>query len=86
MPHFTTSDLNQLNTEAAQPRLSNPTYTVNNATKMGYVTSASKGTKQLSAGGEQFVLALPDRDSARKAMERFRPRRRLPRARTETAE
>lgn len=76
MPHFTTADLNQLNVEAAQPRLSNPSFTVSNAVKMGYLTTAAKGTRQLSAAGEQFVLALPDRDAARKAMERFRPRRR----------
>jgi len=75
-PHFKTLDLSKLNTEAAQPKFANATWASNNALKRGYLANATKGTRQLSAGGEQFVNALPDRDAARKAMERLRPRRR----------
>lgn len=75
MPHFKTSDLSILNTEAAQPKFSNAAQAVDNATKTGYLVPATKGNKQLSAAGEHFVLALPDREAARTAMQIARPRR-----------
>lgn len=75
-PHFRTIDLSKLNTEAAQPKFSNAAVAVDNATKRGYLVLATKGNKQLSAAGEQFVQALPDRTAAKAAMERARPRRR----------
>ena len=75
VPHFKTVDLSKLNTEAAQPKFANAAWVVNNATKRGYLVTATKGNKQLSAAGEQFVQALPDRDAARMAMERALPRR-----------
>lgn len=74
-PYFKTIDLSKLNTDAAQPKFSNPANAVDNATKNGYLALATKGNKQLSAAGEQFVQALPDRDAARTAMARTRPRR-----------
>ncbi len=67
-PHFKTLDLNKLNTEAAQPKFSNAPYAAQNAVKMGYLALAEKGNRQLSAAGEQFVRALPDRDAAKQAM------------------
>jgi hypothetical protein len=67
-PHFKTVDLTKLNTEAAQPKFSNAAYTTTYAMKAGYLAPAPKGQKQLSAAGEQFVTALPDRDAARHAM------------------
>lgn len=73
--HFKTVDLSELNTEAAQPKFSNASYAVNNASQSGYVVSAPGGQKQLSALGEQFVLALPDREAAKSALERFKRRR-----------
>jgi hypothetical protein len=76
MPHFKTIDLSKLNTEAAQPKFSNAAVAVDNATKTGYLVPATKGNKQLSAAGEHFVFALPDRDAARAAMATSRPRRR----------
>lgn len=85
MPYFKTLDLSKLNTEAAQPKFANATWASNNALKRGYLVNASKGQRQLSAGGEQFVNALPDRDAARIAMERVRPRR-SPRRRTTAAD
>ena len=75
LPHFETHDISKLNTEAAQVKLSNAAYAVNNAVQSGYLVAASHGKKQLSAGGERFVQSLPDRHAARKAMETVRPRR-----------
>ncbi len=74
-PHFKTIDISKLNTEAAQSKLSNPAVAVDNATKTGYLAPAIKGTKQLSAPGEVFVQALPDREAAKAAMERIKPRK-----------
>ncbi len=75
-PHFKTIDLSKLNTEAAQPKFANATWAANNALKMGYLAAAAKGTRQISAAGEQFVRALPDREAARKSMDTFFKRKR----------
>jgi hypothetical protein len=75
IPHFKTLEISKLNTEAAQLKFSNATVAVENAAKTHYLVPASKGTKQLSAHGEQFVLALPDREKARSVMANARPRR-----------
>ncbi len=74
-PHFKTLDISKLNTEAAQVKFTNAAQAVNNATNYGYLAPATKGNKQLSAPGEQFVEYLPDREAARTAMELARPRR-----------
>ncbi|MGA3100404.1 MAG: hypothetical protein ABSD61_00950 [Terracidiphilus sp.] len=74
-PHFKTLDISKLNTEAAQSKLSNAANAVNNATKYGYLAPGTKGMKQLSAGGEMFVEALPDRDAAKAALAHSRPKR-----------
>ena len=77
MPHFKTLDLAKLNTEAAQPKFSNTAYSATNAATRGYLAPAGKGLRQLSAAGEQFVRALPDREAAKTAMARLRrPKRR----------
>lgn len=73
---FKTPELIALNTEAAQPKFSNPHYSVNNATQAGYLAGATKDMRQISAAGEQFVRALPDREAARQAMLHARPKRR----------
>lgn len=75
-PHFKTLDISQLNTEAAQTKFANAAKAVNNASSYGYLAATTKGNKQLTAAGELFVEALPDRDSARQAMAGGRPRRR----------
>jgi hypothetical protein len=72
--HFKTADLTALNTEAAQPRFSNAAQAVANATQYGYLAPATKGNKQISAQGERFVVALPDREAAKTAMSN-RPKR-----------
>lgn len=84
-PHFKTLDISKLNTEAAQIKFSNPSLSVNNAEKMGYLAQASRGTKQISAPGEMFIAALPDRDAAHAAMAKARPRRKSRRATPETS-
>jgi hypothetical protein len=74
-PHFKTLDISQLNTEAAQIKFANAANSVNNASTYGYLAATTKGNKQLTAVGEAFVEALPDRDAAREAMSNARPRR-----------
>lgn len=75
-PYFKTVDLSGLNTEAAQPKLSNPTVAVDNATRAGLLVQAIRGSKQISAAGEVFVQALPDRDAARASLANSRIKRR----------
>jgi hypothetical protein len=74
-PHFKTRDITPLNTDAAQRPFSNAAYAIENATKAGLLVPSVKGSKQLSALGEQFVEALPDRDAAIQILERIRHRR-----------
>lgn len=76
-PHFQTVDISKVNTEAAQVKFSNAAFAVNNAVQSGYLVPAPHGKKQLSAAGERFVQALPDRDAAKKVMDNVRPRRSL---------
>lgn len=75
-PHFKTLDLSSLNTEATQPKMSNPTVAVDNATKAGLLVQAGKGSKQISAAGEIFVQALPDREAAKASIANMRLKRR----------
>jgi hypothetical protein len=82
IPHFKTIDISKLNTEAAQFKFSNTAVAVNNATLRGLLASAGKGNKQISAIGERFVAALPDREAAKKVLERIRPRRGRPKTRS----
>lgn len=81
-PHFKTLDLSKLNTEAAQPKFSNAATSTNNAVKLGYLVPSTKGQRQLSAVGERFVRALPDREAAKATLEalrrRSKPRRTTP--------
>lgn len=75
--HFKTLDLSKLNTEAAQLKFSNAAYAAINATRQGYLVPApSKGKKQISAIGELYVQALPDRAAARAAIADAKPKRR----------
>jgi hypothetical protein len=75
-PHFKTLDISKLNTEAAQVKFSNAAVAVDNAAKKGLLVPADRGQKQLSAVGEQYVLALPDREAAQTALAGLRKRRR----------
>jgi hypothetical protein len=71
-PHFKTKDITALNTESAHRPFSNTAVSVENATKTGYLVPSIKGSKQISAAGERFVEALPDREAAKEIMERAR--------------
>jgi hypothetical protein len=74
-PEFKTLDLSKLNTESAQPKFSNAANAASNAVKTRYLVATTRGQRQLSAAGERFVEALPDRDAARAAMAAVHPRR-----------
>jgi restriction endonuclease Mrr len=74
-PHFKTIDLGKLNTEAAQIKFSNTAYAAENATKAGYLAPAVKGQKQITAWGEQYVAALPDREAAAQVVAQLRKRK-----------
>jgi hypothetical protein len=81
-PHFKTVDISALNTEAAQPKFSNASVALDNATRDGYLVAAARATKQISAAGEKYVELLPDRDAAREAMRSFRTKRVVRKRRT----
>ena len=75
-PQFATNDLSRLNTEAAQRKFSNAAVTTSNATRDGlFVPAAKPGLRQLSAMGERFVQALPDREAAKLVRKRLPARR-----------
>ena len=74
-PTFKTLDLSQLNTEAAQIKLSNPTRAVDNASAAHFLIQSGQGRKQLSAIGEIYVQALPDKAAARQAVADLKKRR-----------
>lgn len=74
--HFKTVDISLLNTEAAQVKFSNAAYAVAHAINAGLLASAGKGARQLSAMGERFVEALPDRIAAKEILASMRSRRR----------
>jgi hypothetical protein len=74
-PHFKTVDISNLNTEAAQIKFSNTAVAVNNASLTGLLVAAGKGNKQISALGERFVEALPDRVAAKEVLSGYRARR-----------
>jgi hypothetical protein len=57
---YAARDVTAINTEAAGPKI-NMSRAVDNATNQsGYLTSAGKGKKQITALGEDVVNALPD--------------------------
>jgi hypothetical protein len=64
-PHFKTKDLSELNTAAAQPKFSNASVAVDNATKAKFLSLAGKGNKQITVAGEDLVEALPDQDNVK---------------------
>lgn len=76
-PHFKTLDISKLNTDAAQIKFSNAADAVENATKAGLLVPATKGLKQISAPGELYVQALPDRSAARDAIANARRKRKV---------
>jgi hypothetical protein len=72
-----TENISKLNTEAAQPKLSNASVAIRNATSQsGFLADAGRGQKQITALGEKVVMALPDRDAVKIAIENAKSRRR----------
>jgi hypothetical protein len=70
MAQFKTKQLTDLNKEAAQPKFSNAAVAVQNATVQNqFLSQAGVGNKQITARGEAFVEALPDRDRAKVALQ-----------------
>lgn len=67
---FKTIDITRLNTEAAQPKLANASYTARNAVDQQYLALAGAGKKQITIRGEALVEALPDRNVVRDALEK----------------
>lgn len=78
---FKTLDLSKLNTEAAQIKFSNPAKAVDNAAQNNFLVQAGQGKKQISAIGELYVQALPDRTAARAAASEYGRRRNRPKSR-----
>jgi hypothetical protein len=66
---FKTRELTDLNTEAAQPKLSNASATARNAVTQGLLSLAGRGQKQITTRGEALVEALPDREKVQVALE-----------------
>lgn len=75
MPQFKTVDISSLNTEAAQPKFSNASVSVDNASRNGYLVAGTKGAKQISTAGEMYVELLPDREAAKEAFRNHRAKR-----------
>ena len=74
---FKTKDLTKLNSEAAQPKFSNPAVAVQNASvQCQYLTSVGKGCKSITTRGEILVQNLPDREKVKTALEENPPVRR----------
>jgi hypothetical protein len=65
---FKTRELTELNIEAAQQKLTNPSATARNAVSDGYLSLAGSGRKQITSRGEALVEALPDRDKVQEAL------------------
>ena len=84
MASFKTLDLSKLNTRAAQPKFTNTAQATKNAVASRYLVPSTAGYRQLGAAGEQFVHALPDRDTAKLAMAAAKPKRRVRRPKSAT--
>lgn len=83
---FNIIDINKLNTEAGQIKLSDASCTVRDAVTSGYLAAATMGMKRLSAEGVRYVEAMPDRDAIKEAklrMKSTRPRKKTGANRTE---
>jgi hypothetical protein len=60
--YFKTRALSELNTEAAAKKLSNAAKAAGNAVRANLLASAPQRQRQISAYGERYVEALPDRE------------------------
>jgi hypothetical protein len=68
-PHFKTTELVELNTEAAGAKISNPSQTTGNAKdRNGFLADAGSGNRQITPLGEAVVDALPSREAVTAAI------------------
>ena len=67
-PQFKAKDLSQLNSDAGQSPMSNPSVTVANAEKGGLLAPVGQGKKQITTLGEDVVNALPDQAAVKDVM------------------
>lgn len=75
---FKTLALSKLNTEAAQLKFTNPTVAVDHATRTyGFLIPTKRGFKKLSAIGEAYAQALPDKNAAKETLSRNKPKRKI---------
>jgi hypothetical protein len=65
---FKTRDLTKLNTEAAQPKLSNTGVFARDAVRAQYLSRAGRGVLQITVLGEAVVDALPDTEKVKLAI------------------
>ncbi len=66
---FKTEDLVRLNSEAAQLKFTDPIQATKDAVKAGLLISGEGGKRRISAIGETYVDALPDRRAARAVLQ-----------------
>ena len=79
---FSSKELRDVNSLAAQPRFNNISYTARDAATTGYLASVGGGKKMLSALGERIVDAMPDRGKVADVLKKFgKKSRRKPMAR-----
>jgi hypothetical protein len=82
---YAARDLTSINTEAAGPKI-NMSRAVDNATNQsGYLTSAGKGKKQITAHGEDVVNALPDYQKVKEIIATGRRKARRKKGKEKTA-
>ncbi len=72
---FKTAEITALNEEAGRPGFANAASAVNNAARAGFLSTASRGLKQLSAQGGKYVDTLPDQAAAKEQMRKSKARR-----------
>lgn len=71
--HFKTEDLTKLNTEAGGTPLSNPSMAVANATKQNkFLGAVGQAKKQITAFGEDVVVALPSEEAVNAVLSNHR--------------
>jgi hypothetical protein len=74
---FKTRDISKLNTEAAQPKMSNASQVGKDAVKAKLLAGAGGGKRQITDFGERVVRALPDKEAVKAVRAEVpKPRRR----------
>jgi hypothetical protein len=82
-PKFKTAAITKANTDAAGPKITNPSQIVADTTRLsGYLANAGKGAKHITALGEAVVEALPNREAVAAAIAEHKPKKKKPRSAT----